>query len=215
MEKTQLQHFYQRLIDFRQDEINKAARIKEGLRNSFQDSVGEISLYDNHPGDIGDVTFERGKDVGQKLFIEDRLAMIQEALDSIKKGTYGKCASCGKQIEEERLEAIPYTTLCRQCKSSLEDRESHIRPTEEEVVSLPFGEKTSGNNAFDGEDAWQAVARYGTSNSPADIGSVDDYDDVYVNAYEDIGSVEDYETIPVTKGEDGQYYKDYTAYDDQ
>lgn len=40
---------------------------------------------------------------------------VRKALYRIKKGTYGKCEKCGKQIEEGRLKAIPTATLCLAC----------------------------------------------------------------------------------------------------
>ena len=44
------------------------------------------------------------------------LSGITEALDRIESGTFGSCAGCGKQIAEERLEAIPYATRCIDCQ---------------------------------------------------------------------------------------------------
>lgn len=38
-----------------------------------------------------------------------------QALLRIKKGTYGRCERCGKQIEPQRLEAMPTATLCIAC----------------------------------------------------------------------------------------------------
>lgn len=40
---------------------------------------------------------------------------INDALKRIEDGTYGKCRSCGADIELERLEAIPYTDICSVC----------------------------------------------------------------------------------------------------
>jgi len=226
MEQYRLIYFRKKLEDMRNAEIKNAQKLKDGLRATLQDSVGELSLYDNHPADMGDAAFEREKDLGLILFTEDRLAMIAEGLDCIEKGTYGICQSCGGNISEERLEAIPYTNLCQQCKKENEGLERHIRPIEEDVIRPPFGgldmhkefledPETVDNNAFDGEDAWQAVARYGTSNSPSDIGSVDDYNDIYVNSSEDVGTVEDYESIASQKGKDGLLYENYKGEDDE
>jgi len=39
-------------------------------------------------------------------------ATIDEALARIADGTYGICATCGREIGEERLEALPWATLC-------------------------------------------------------------------------------------------------------
>lgn len=36
----------------------------------------------------------------------------RKALANLKLGKYGRCEVCGKQIEPERLEALPTATLC-------------------------------------------------------------------------------------------------------
>ena len=49
--------------------------------------------------------------------VEDtQIPQIEEALERITAGTYGKCASCGKGIAPGRLEIIPYATLCIRCQ---------------------------------------------------------------------------------------------------
>ena len=49
-----------------------------------------------------------------------RLTMIDRALDRIRQETYGRCLSCGKQIPEARLEALPYAVLCVECQAKEE-----------------------------------------------------------------------------------------------
>lgn len=216
--RTEKLNRYQAILEkMKGDEEKRAERIKDGLRTSMMDSIDELSFYDNHPADIGDETFEREKDLGFKLFTEDRLAMIEEALKNIEEGTYGICESCGREISQKRLQAVPYTSLCMECKKENEGLERHPRPIEEDVIQPPFGGNyLNEDNAFDGEDAWQAVARYGTSETPSDIGnSADDYDDIYINADEDIGIVEEYEGIPAEKKRDGQLYQDFGGKDDE
>lgn len=220
MREKDLLHFKERLLGIKREVIETSEKMKEGLKVSLQDSVDELSLYDNHPGDLGDATFEREKDLGLILFAEERLAMIEEALHSIEEGTYGKCKECGENIDSNRLEALPYTTLCQQCKSKEENLERHPRPIEEEVIHPLYGGTKPGglgwhvkreNNAFDGEDAWQAVARFGTSNTPADADSKHAYDDVYIQAGEGVGTVEDYEAIEAYKDKDGQIYQSFIS----
>jgi RNA polymerase-binding transcription factor DksA len=43
------------------------------------------------------------------------LLKIRTSLSKLKKGTYGKCENCGKNIEENRLKALPTATLCLTC----------------------------------------------------------------------------------------------------
>jgi RNA polymerase-binding transcription factor DksA len=41
---------------------------------------------------------------------------VEKALERIGSGEYGRCEVCGKEIPEERLEAVPWATLCIECK---------------------------------------------------------------------------------------------------
>lgn len=213
MNEQELTQVKEQLQSLKSEESRRGERIREGLRLTQSDSVQELSLYDNHPADVGDVTLEREKDLGLILFIEERLAMIDDALEAIEKGEYGICQICAREISAERLKAIPYTTLCQDCKKQHENGGRLGRPVEEGVIKLPFGglqgyHEALENNAFDGEDAWQSVARYGSSDSPSDIGSVADYEEAFIHSAEDVGTVEDYEKIAAKKGKDGQLYQD-------
>ncbi|MCI5522906.1 MAG: TraR/DksA family transcriptional regulator [Spirochaetia bacterium] len=52
---------------------------------------------------------------------QNRLLMISNAIDRINQGTYGFCLSCGEQIPEGRLEAVPYAGLCIKCQEEDDD----------------------------------------------------------------------------------------------
>ncbi len=72
--------------------------------------------FDDDPADAGSASFER--ETAQSLSNHARglLIQIDDALRRMDAGTYGICEGCGKPIEAERLEAIPYATLCMDCK---------------------------------------------------------------------------------------------------
>jgi RNA polymerase-binding transcription factor DksA len=44
-----------------------------------------------------------------------KIASLEDALKSLDEGDYGICARCGEQIEPERLDILPDTTLCIRC----------------------------------------------------------------------------------------------------
>ena len=48
--------------------------------------------------------------------LELKLRDIDSALEKIKKEKYGICEKCGKEIEIERLKAIPEAKFCLKCK---------------------------------------------------------------------------------------------------
>jgi len=45
------------------------------------------------------------------------IVQIDEALQRMANGTYGKCEVCGKNIPLARLRAVPFATMCVKCKS--------------------------------------------------------------------------------------------------
>ena len=69
-------------------------------------------MYDNHPGDMGTELFEREKDMALNVHAGSELDKVESALQAMEDGSYGKCEVCQKDIPFERLEAVPYTTLC-------------------------------------------------------------------------------------------------------
>lgn len=50
--------------------------------------------------------------------LEANLRDVEKALERIKKGTYGICKYCNKEITEKRLRARPASSSCIDCKKS-------------------------------------------------------------------------------------------------
>lgn len=175
-----------------------AAMEKQGLGMPLSYSLGELSAYDNHPADLGSEVFERSKDAAVRDSLRLRLSEIDEALERLQDGTYGICERCAKPIEPERLSIIPETKLCSACARSDEPAgfflEGRKRPIEEEVITFPFGNAPRDNVGYDGEDAWQDVARYGTSETPSDNPTDWSYPSYY-DKDEDRGTVQEVEKI--------------------
>ena len=46
---------------------------------------------------------------------EEELEQIENALLKIERKLYGKCETCHSEISNERLEALPFTTFCKNC----------------------------------------------------------------------------------------------------
>ncbi|MGH9342584.1 MAG: TraR/DksA family transcriptional regulator [Terriglobia bacterium] len=65
---------------------------------------------------------ERDREINFILSDRERLKVrqIDDALERLEEGSYGVCESCGLEIAEERLEAMPFTRLCRDCQQDQE-----------------------------------------------------------------------------------------------
>jgi RNA polymerase-binding protein DksA len=109
------EHFRKRLQEERK-------RVKEAIDYLHEENPGNVqdetqdSTADNHPADVATVTFDRELDYSLEENEERLLEAINAALTRIDDGTYGICSACGQPIGEERLEALPWTTQCIDCK---------------------------------------------------------------------------------------------------
>jgi YteA family regulatory protein len=181
VERIDLTHFRSRLLGERMRVERQIRSIKEsGLDWSARDSIKELSFADNHPADVASETFERGKDLGLKIDAKFMLDKIDEALAAMDEGAYGQCARCGRAIGPERLEAVPWTLYCRECRQRLDDGLHASRPVEEQVIRMPFGnyDLVRDYAGYDGQDSWQDAARGGASMTPQDSPGARDYEDM-------------------------------------
>ncbi|WP_442603789.1 TraR/DksA C4-type zinc finger protein [Paenibacillus sp. KN14-4R] len=173
-----------------------------GLSNSLREASGELSAYDNHPGDTATELYEREKDIALQENYEEHLNEVNKALVAMQQGTYGICRTCNTPIDYERLQAVPTTLYCKTHSPS--QHSSDRRPIEEEFLAPPFGrtsmDERSEWTGFDGEDAWQIVASWGNSNSPAmsENRDVTSYDEMTIESDEADGYVEPFESFLAT-----------------
>ncbi|SKA02650.1 TraR/DksA C4-type zinc finger protein [Selenihalanaerobacter shriftii] len=191
------EHYKRQLLREKQRLLEQIENIDDtnytGLGHSVRESTSELSNYDNHPADQALNTYEREKDLGLRDNAYQLLKQVEDALEQIESGNYGVCESCGQSINEERLDIMPYTTYCAECREKYDMAfETTDRPVEEDVLE-PYGRAfndNTGDVGFDGEDSWQAVAQYGTSNTPSDVADAVEQADVYIDSNEAHGSVD-------------------------
>lgn len=108
-------HFKQRLLDERARVQEALSYIQEENRGQLEDEREEIPS-DNHPGDMATSTFDRELDATLEGNEERLLQAIDAALQRVEDGSYGICRTCGQPVGAERLEALPWTTQCIDCK---------------------------------------------------------------------------------------------------
>lgn len=205
----QLSSLRQRLLEERAEYQEQIKMIDEthGRSPGFDGPMQIIdeSVISNHPGDLGSETFEREKDLGLRSGYERHISEIDEALARMNEGSYGICDRCGRPIPRARLEAMPSAGTCIQCQEGIESlNDPFHRPIEEQVMGPPFGRSFRGgttDTGYDGEDAWQEVAQYGTSETPSDVPGAVSYRDLY-NSDENVYGVAD--PLDAIAGEDGE-----------
>jgi RNA polymerase-binding protein DksA len=107
---------------FREALLEERKRVGAAIQNlhdenpgTLAEDAGEETAYDNHLADTATETYDRELDYTLEENSEHFLREIDAALTRIEEGTYGICTNCGTQIAEERLEALPWATLCIDC----------------------------------------------------------------------------------------------------
>ncbi|MFD2613094.1 TraR/DksA C4-type zinc finger protein [Paenibacillus gansuensis] len=156
LSKEQLNTLKGRLASERADLENMIEENNDTVREGMLEATGDLSAYDNHPGDSGTETFEKSMDLSMNVHWQENLGEIDQALERMEEGTYGVCEECGKPIPYERLEAMPAARCC----IDHADRSDAVdeRPVEEELL-----EPLLPNNRMDDADAWKSVEEYGTA----------------------------------------------------
>jgi len=85
----------------------------------------EDALNHGDDGDFkeGDREWEKGDAYNQKqvarqnhIHSRETLVDIALAIQRIAEGNYGICVVCGKEINEDRLIALPYASTCVTCR---------------------------------------------------------------------------------------------------
>jgi DnaK suppressor protein len=109
---TRLRSFRERLVAERTqllgqvEDLDAEADVKNWREGGFDDD----------PADAGSASFERETAQSLSLHARGLLSQIDDALRRLDDGSFGVCVSCDRRIDFERLDAIPYSTQCMECR---------------------------------------------------------------------------------------------------
>jgi RNA polymerase-binding transcription factor DksA len=96
---------------------------KERLETALREAEREIQELDKRLDDRPEFGF--GEDgtgaylwemaLARRERVGARIKALREALVRVREGVYGRCRRCGAQIDPERLDILPATSLCAAC----------------------------------------------------------------------------------------------------
>lgn len=111
---------HRRRLRHERKELTGILEALQGQLRSLVDEGREVaeSDFSEEGGDPDGGVVERDRVRARIADTEEHLRQVDRAEQAIEDGTYGTCRVCGAQIPEERLEALPWTTLCVQCKAA-------------------------------------------------------------------------------------------------
>jgi DnaK suppressor protein len=65
------------------------------------------------------------------------LGLIEAALKRIADGSFGICVGCGDEIQDQRLQALPWTQFCPRCQGELEGKIGASLSTKTPIAATP------------------------------------------------------------------------------
>lgn len=121
-------HFRELLMSEARDLLKLDRDLEDEFSGFTIQGKGELSHVRFHGADMG--TDEFYQEFVMRLAEKEtaELQQIQDALESLRNGTYGVCRNCGTDIDKARLEALPEALTCLACQEEIEAANSRQRP---------------------------------------------------------------------------------------
>lgn len=117
MNTEDLEPFEEMLRRMRAETLQSLGRAKHEGRSLGGTPGGDL-------GDCSTANFSRELAFQQSTRKRQILRNIEAALQRIREGTFGRCMSCGGDIQIARLRAMPFSAYCRDCQENLEREHS-------------------------------------------------------------------------------------------
>ena len=108
MDKKRLDYYKKKLQTRREELIRTIARTEEEGRTADDDPTVDLA-------DKAANSYTKEFLFGQTNTDRSMLALIDEALKRIKANRYGSCFECEEELQQKRLEAVPWARHCVVC----------------------------------------------------------------------------------------------------
>jgi len=114
MDKQKVEH-YRKLLEARRLNLRASVARTEEDGRAAQDTDSAQDIADRASGSYQkEFLFARSNNDRQFL------QMVEHALSNITEGSYGECEQCGNEINERRLDAVPWARHCIACQEKQE-----------------------------------------------------------------------------------------------
>ena len=113
MDKKRLEYYKKKLQARREELLKTIARTEEEGRSADDDPTVDLA-------DKAANSYTKEFLFGQTNTDRATLALIDEALERIKNNAYGQCEYCETELQQKRLEAVPWARHCTSCQEKQE-----------------------------------------------------------------------------------------------
>ena len=112
---------FKKRLEVEKEQLSSMLELHQQERENIRLSEASAERSpDPTSADGGSMAFELEKELTLDENTKHLLNQVEQALVLIKKKKYGNCENCGEPIPVARLEAIPYSTICKNCAELIE-----------------------------------------------------------------------------------------------
>jgi RNA polymerase-binding transcription factor len=134
-----------RNADLKQILIERRREVQDDVQNRIRGGRADQSHGVGDQVDVSDAHIQDDIDFALLQMRAETLSRISEALVRLEAGQYGTCLSCGSEIAQRRLRALPFAVRCQGCEEKRERAHNRgRRPVQRDGASL-----------FPGVTGWQ------------------------------------------------------------
>jgi len=113
MDKKRLEYYKKKLVTRRAELLRGIARTEQEGREADEDPTVDLA-------DKAANSYTKEFLFGQTHNDWSTLKLVDEALKRIEEGTFGECITCHQELQQKRLEAVPWTRHCIPCQEKKE-----------------------------------------------------------------------------------------------
>ncbi|MCK4539426.1 MAG: TraR/DksA C4-type zinc finger protein [Candidatus Krumholzibacteria bacterium] len=118
--KKEVESYRKKVLAERERIIMELGRIEKTINDSSEKGEASKKSHSNHLADQGTDFMETEKNFYYASQEGHYLRSLDEALERMDRGEYGKCSDCDELIGDKRLAAVPGARLCIDCKNESE-----------------------------------------------------------------------------------------------
>ncbi len=122
MNEKDLEYFRDILEKKRLSIVEDLGMLEQRSMHATSEEASGGQIYSDHMPELGSDSIEREKAFLFASRDGAYLTQVEDALERIRRGTFGACRVCEKAIPKARLEAVPTTRLCVPCKEDEQRR---------------------------------------------------------------------------------------------
>jgi len=113
MDKKRLEYYKKKLLTRRDELLRDIARTQREGREADEDPTVDLA-------DKAANSYTKEFLFGQTHQDRSLLQLVNEALVRIRESSFGECVACHEELQQKRLEAVPWTRYCVTCQEKME-----------------------------------------------------------------------------------------------